>query len=66
MKWLERMFLGLMTAVAPVYIACAYGSPFAYHKDGRVVDVSAISTGSLALDIAIGIGGVPRGRLCPS
>ncbi len=38
MKWLEKMFLGLMTAVAPVYIACAYGSPFSYHKDGRVVD----------------------------
>jgi len=31
--------------------------------DGQVVDVSAISTGSLALDIAIGVGGVPRGRI---
>jgi recombination protein RecA len=29
----------------------------------RVIDVPAISTGSLALDIAIGIGGVPRGRV---
>ena len=38
MKWLNRLFLGLMTAVAPVYIACAYGSPFDYEKDGRVVD----------------------------
>ncbi len=32
-------------------------------RDGRVVDVAAISTGSLALDIAIGVGGVPRGRI---
>ncbi len=31
--------------------------------DGQVVDVSAIPTGSLALDIAIGVGGVPRGRI---
>lgn len=29
----------------------------------RVVDIPAISTGSLALDIALGIGGVPRGRV---
>jgi recombination protein RecA len=29
----------------------------------RVVDIPAISTGSLALDIALGIGGVPRGRI---
>jgi len=31
--------------------------------DERVIDVPAISTGSLALDIALGIGGVPRGRV---
>jgi recombination protein RecA len=29
----------------------------------RVVDVPAISTGSLALDMALGVGGVPRGRV---
>ena len=29
----------------------------------RVMDIPAISTGSLALDIALGIGGVPRGRV---
>ena len=27
------------------------------------LDVDAIPTGSLALDIALGVGGVPRGRL---
>ncbi len=29
----------------------------------RVIDVPAIPTGSLALDIALGVGGVPRGRV---
>lgn len=31
--------------------------------DETVVDVPAISTGSLGLDIALGIGGIPRGRV---
>jgi recombination protein RecA len=32
-------------------------------SDERVVDIPAISTGSLGLDIALGIGGIPRGRI---
>jgi len=31
--------------------------------ENRVIDVPAISTGSLALDVALGVGGVPRGRV---
>ena len=31
--------------------------------DKQIVDVEAISTGSLTLDIALGIGGFPRGRI---
>jgi recombination protein RecA len=31
--------------------------------EDKVVDVPAISTGSLALDFALGVGGVPRGRV---
>ncbi len=31
--------------------------------DEKVIDVPAISTGSLALDLALGVGGVPRGRV---
>ncbi len=31
--------------------------------DQKVIDVPAIPTGSLALDIALGIGGLPRGRI---
>lgn len=32
-------------------------------SDERVVDVAAIPTGSIGLDIALGIGGIPRGRV---
>ena len=32
-------------------------------SDDSVVDIPAISTGSLGLDIALGIGGIPRGRV---
>jgi recombination protein RecA len=32
-------------------------------SEDKVVDIPAISTGSLALDMALGIGGVPRGRV---
>ncbi|MCI0395073.1 MAG: DNA recombination/repair protein RecA, partial [Chloroflexi bacterium] len=31
--------------------------------DARHMQVEAIPTGSLALDIALGVGGVPRGRV---
>ena len=31
--------------------------------DVRKVDVESIPTGSISLDIALGIGGVPRGRI---
>lgn len=31
--------------------------------DGQVVSIDAISTGCLSLDVAIGIGGIPRGRI---
>jgi len=32
-------------------------------SDNKVVDLPSISTGSLGLDIALGIGGIPRGRV---
>jgi len=32
-------------------------------SDERVIDVPAISTGSLSLDMALGVGGIPRGRV---
>jgi recombination protein RecA len=32
-------------------------------KDTRAVDVDAVSTGSIGLDLALGIGGIPKGRI---
>jgi recombination protein RecA len=32
-------------------------------NEGKVTDVPAISTGSLGLDLALGVGGLPRGRI---
>ncbi|MBI1911830.1 MAG: recombinase RecA [Deltaproteobacteria bacterium] len=39
------------------------GSIMKLGKDGVPVEVGTISTGSTALDIALGVGGVPRGRV---
>src|ERR671931_992759 len=39
------------------------GSIMRLGQHDRSIDVEAISTGSLGLDIALGIGGVPRGRV---
>src|SRR5260221_829828 len=33
-------------------------------NDAAQVAIGAVSTGSLALDIALGVGGLPRGRVC--
>ncbi|HCX23016.1 MAG TPA: recombinase RecA, partial [Cytophagales bacterium] len=32
-------------------------------SDNKVLDVPTISTGSLSLDMALGVGGIPRGRI---
>jgi recombination protein RecA len=39
------------------------GSIMKMGQDGAVIDIPVISTGSLALDHALGLGGVPRGRV---
>src|SRR2546430_4339524 len=38
------------------------GSIMRLGKNDRSMDVETVSTGSLGLDIALGIGGLPRGR----
>ena len=50
-------------AISQIEKQVGKGSIMRLGKDGVVQDVQAISTGSLALDIALGIGGVPRGRV---
>lgn len=39
------------------------GSVMKLGKDNAVLNIESISTGSLALDAALGVGGVPRGRI---
>ncbi len=39
------------------------GSIMRLGEEGAFIEIEAIPTGSLALDIALGIGGVPRGRV---
>jgi recombination protein RecA len=39
------------------------GSIMRLGKNNKAMDVETVSTGSLGLDIALGIGGLPRGRV---
>ena len=50
-------------AVAQIEKQFGKGSIMKLGSAGAVSDIPAISTGSLGLDIALGIGGLPRGRV---
>ncbi len=50
-------------AVSQIEKAFGKGSIMKLGAEGVLRDVSVISTGSLGLDIALGVGGVPRGRV---
>src|SRR5690606_27033686 len=39
------------------------GSIMKLGKSGQSIEIETISTGSLGLDIALGVGGLPRGRI---
>ncbi|MCG8596511.1 MAG: recombinase RecA [Kiloniellales bacterium] len=53
----------LEAALSQIDRAFGKGSVMKLGEKGSVVEVEAISTGSLGLDIALGIGGLPRGRV---
>ncbi|KAF0192996.1 MAG: recombination protein RecA [Gammaproteobacteria bacterium] len=53
----------LSVALAQIEKQFGKGSVMRMGDAGAVRDVEVISTGSLGLDIALGIGGVPRGRV---
>jgi len=53
----------LEAALSQIERAFGKGSVMRLGQNGTVADVEAIPTGSLGLDIALGIGGVPRGRV---
>ena len=53
----------LEAALAQIDKSFGKGSIMRLGTKDKSIDVEAISTGSLALDIALGIGGLPRGRI---
>jgi len=53
----------LEAAISQIERACGKGSIMRLGQNEQAVEVEAISSGSLGLDIALGIGGLPRGRV---
>ena len=53
----------LEAALSQIERTFGKGSIMRLGKNDKLVEVEAISTGSLGLDIALGIGGLPRGRV---
>jgi recombination protein RecA len=53
----------LESALAQIERQFGKGSIMKLGQDNAVMDVEATSTGSLGLDIALGIGGLPQGRI---
>src|SRR3712207_3787707 len=53
----------LDAALSQIERAFGKGSVMRLGKTEKVVEIEAIPTGSLGLDIALGIGGLPRGRI---
>jgi recombination protein RecA len=53
----------LSAALSQIERQFGKGSVMKLGKNDKSMDVEAISTGSLGLDIALGIGGLPRGRV---
>jgi recombination protein RecA len=53
----------LEAALSQIDRAFGKGSVMKLGKGGVVAEVESVSTGSLSLDMALGIGGLPRGRV---
>ena len=53
----------LDAALSQIERAFSKGSIMRLGKNEKLIEIEAISTGSLGLDIALGIGGMPRGRV---
>jgi recombination protein RecA len=59
----EKKQKALSTAITQIERAYGQGSIMRMGTEGAKVKIEGISTGSLNLDAAIGIGGMPRGRI---
>ena len=55
--------VALESAIGQIEKAFGKGSVMKLGATGENLDVQAISTGSLGLDVALGIGGLPKGRI---
>ena len=55
--------IALEAAIGQIEKAFGKGSVMKLGTSGKNLDVQGISTGSLGLDIALGIGGLPKGRI---
>jgi recombination protein RecA len=53
----------LDAALSQIERAFGKGSIMRLGRDGQVVEIATIPTGSLGLDMALGVGGLPRGRI---
>ena len=53
----------LESALSQIERAFGKGSIMRLGEQGAAVEIESVSTGSLGLDIALGIGGLPRGRI---
>ncbi|NEX92663.1 recombinase RecA [Caulobacter sp. 17J65-9] len=53
----------LEAALAQIDRAFGKGSVMKLGAGGKVVEIESVSTGSLGLDLALGIGGLPKGRI---
>ena len=53
----------LDAALSQIERAFGKGSIMRLGQDGKVVEIATISTGSIGLDMALGVGGLPRGRV---
>ena len=55
--------VALESAIGQIEKAFGKGSVMKLGTSGMNLDIQAISTGSLGLDVALGIGGLPKGRI---
>ena len=53
----------LEAALAQIDRAFGKGSVMKLGDKGKIVEIESVSTGSLGLDLALGIGGLPKGRI---
>ncbi len=60
---LDKRSADLDSAIAAITKSFGEGSIMRLGAEGASLKIDAISTGSLGLDIALGVGGVPRGRI---